>query len=653
MADKQKQRDVQGIASNSAWRTAVRPNADPADVRTAWLSRFEEEVKPRLNLWPLLWGVLGGLVTTLLIGALVLFVPPLRNGVTGILMRGVLALAFEGPSPRVLTAGDVSGAQVVVTVRDGMGKPVASTDVSFQVELGPGNPGVKIAGAKKGRTDATTDVNGQATVTLTAGAPGTATLIAQVGQREISLPIEVQAAQPAPPSPTPIPLASPPPPPPTVAMLTFEPSSIDLGQVSGPISITVAALAQDGIGIASQMITLIVNGTGSVAPARVETGPDGRASFTYMPGEARQAGTIISASGEARGVLELRLPVIPPARIALEPTTFDLGVQQKAAVKVGVTTIDAGAPVTNTLVTLRVEPEGLATIAGQAIYQGTTDASNGELTAELEFGPSAGAGRLVIALANGTPVEAPIIVRPVAVNNSKNVNLRVGPATSYDPAGDLQRGQPVVVLARNADGSWLQVRTVDGALAWVSANVVQVTGGQERVPAVTLTPAPAPTAAPTSAPVVSTPTPGAAQEGGYPAAGKYTVTAKTGQQAPLFRFDDATVQLAVLPARGTVEVLAPPAGQAVPADYVLVRARFWVNKDRVQNASFNNIMPATGYACWDVSETGEQPGNDKCGNLLPVTTVYNVGSLPLPERGDWRQVTVQAWMPRENLGAKQ
>lgn len=123
MGKNQPQHDPQGAVPNNPARPALQLDANPADVRAAWRAAFQEEAKLRPSLWPLLWVLLGGLVATLVLGAVVLFVPPVRNTVAGILAPqgmpeptqarplpiGALTLAFEGSSPLSTEPDDILG----------------------------------------------------------------------------------------------------------------------------------------------------------------------------------------------------------------------------------------------------------------------------------------------------------------------------------------------------------------------------------------------------------------------------------------------------------------------------------------------------------------------------------------------------------------
>ena len=70
-----------------------------------------------------------------------------------------------------------------------------------------------------------------------------------------------------------------------------------------------------------------------------------------------------------------------------------------------------------------------------------------------------------------TPSPSPALSAEVTATT---LNVRAGPGTSFRRLGSLQRDQRVTVLARNPEGTWLQVCCVDGQQGWVSAEYVKL-----------------------------------------------------------------------------------------------------------------------------------------------------------------------------------
>jgi hypothetical protein len=84
------------------------------------------------------------------------------------------------------------------------------------------------------------------------------------------------------------------------------------------------------------------------------------------------------------------------------------------------------------------------------------------------------------------------------------VRLRAGPGQMYDVAGYVRRGDALPLVARTADGEWIQV-SIDGRLAWILALLAQAQTGADQVPVASQIP-PTPTATATPSPT-PTPTP--------------------------------------------------------------------------------------------------------------------------------------------------
>lgn len=57
--------------------------------------------------------------------------------------------------------------------------------------------------------------------------------------------------------------------------------------------------------------------------------------------------------------------------------------------------------------------------------------------------------------------------------NASRVNLRSGPGAGFSAVAQLEFGQLVTPLSRNADGSWVQVQLIGGLTGWVNARYLQ------------------------------------------------------------------------------------------------------------------------------------------------------------------------------------
>lgn len=86
------------------------------------------------------------------------------------------------------------------------------------------------------------------------------------------------------------------------------------------------------------------------------------------------------------------------------------------------------------------------------------------------------------------PTPTPI---PEASVATESLNLRGGPGTIYPIVGRVSGGDTLFVLARNKDGSWLEVETPDGEHAWVSADFMEMSMQPDSIPvAVEIPPTP-------------------------------------------------------------------------------------------------------------------------------------------------------------------
>jgi hypothetical protein len=88
----------------------------------------------------------------------------------------------------------------------------------------------------------------------------------------------------------------------------------------------------------------------------------------------------------------------------------------------------------------------------------------------------------------------------------QKVNARSGPGTNYPTLGSLAAGQSFEILGKNAAGNWLQF-VYNGDAAWVSSDMVTVSGDTGAVEVAQNIPAPPPTAAPRPRPTSLPPPP--------------------------------------------------------------------------------------------------------------------------------------------------
>jgi len=92
-----------------------------------------------------------------------------------------------------------------------------------------------------------------------------------------------------------------------------------------------------------------------------------------------------------------------------------------------------------------------------------------------------------------------------AVVDADVLNFRAGPGTEYDIIDTLQRGAPLIIEARLADKSWVNVTDDAGDAGWVFTNLLRLGVDLEDVPVaqeVPPTPTPVPTATPKPSPTL-------------------------------------------------------------------------------------------------------------------------------------------------------
>lgn len=116
---------------------------------------------------------------------------------------------------------------------------------------------------------------------------------------------------------------------------------------------------------------------------------------------------------------------------------------------------------------------------------------------------------LFILLGNATYPATPVLAQSTALKASatKAANLRAGPGTTYAVVGGLKAKEEFEIAARNADGSWFQIKKKDGLIGWVAAFLVKSAPAldlipiAQNIPALAVAPTSAPAQVPTPAPV--------------------------------------------------------------------------------------------------------------------------------------------------------
>lgn len=102
---------------------------------------------------------------------------------------------------------------------------------------------------------------------------------------------------------------------------------------------------------------------------------------------------------------------------------------------------------------------------------------------------------------------------PQATINDDLINIRSGPATTFDLLGSATKGQSFQIVGKNAQGDWWQICCVNGQKGWVYSPLVQTANTDQVAVAADI-----PTAAPTATPaqVAEAPTVTATAAAGTP-----------------------------------------------------------------------------------------------------------------------------------------
>ena len=107
-----------------------------------------------------------------------------------------------------------------------------------------------------------------------------------------------------------------------------------------------------------------------------------------------------------------------------------------------------------------------------------------------------------------TPTTAPVDEARLTISG-ETVNVRSGPATTFDAIGSAANGESFPILARNAQGDWWQICCINDLPGWIFGELATVTNS-ERVAVMAELPTPTPlavAAAPTTVPAADQPTP--------------------------------------------------------------------------------------------------------------------------------------------------
>lgn len=142
-----------------------------------------------------------------------------------------------------------------------------------------------------------------------------------------------------------------------------------------------------------------------------------------------------------------------------------------------------------------------------------------------------------------TATLTPTAAVPAQVTANDLLNVRSGPATTYQLLGQLTAGQTVEATGRNEEATWWQIVFADGpdGRGWVLGEFVTPNEQTETLPVVTVAPAPTQPPAPTRPPAATQPAaPTATQP---PAAAYPRPTLLSPEDDTIFTGEDITIVL--------------------------------------------------------------------------------------------------------------
>ena len=116
-----------------------------------------------------------------------------------------------------------------------------------------------------------------------------------------------------------------------------------------------------------------------------------------------------------------------------------------------------------------------------------TETTTVEATA-TEVTASADVSTVTAVLPASTPEPLATTVSIECTVTARSLRLRSGPGTTFAVLGGLVNGQSVTAGTRNADSTWVSVRTTQGLAGWVSADFVSCAQPLDSLPLATPVP---------------------------------------------------------------------------------------------------------------------------------------------------------------------
>lgn len=162
------------------------------------------------------------------------------------------------------------------------------------------------------------------------------------------------------------------------------------------------------------------------------------------------------------------------------------------------------APTRTPLPTFTPTPlPAMAAAAQPAATQAAEPTAAGAVAVQAATSPAAPAETPAAMISPTAPATAAPAQAGFAVSDDL-VNVRSGPATSFDVVGEAHKGDSFQIVAKNAAGDWWQVCCINGKQGWVFGQLGTASNVDQVAVAANL-PAPAPTAAPAASTLAQAP----------------------------------------------------------------------------------------------------------------------------------------------------